>query len=95
MTWSISSCATARSWSTPLTAATPCHGLATLDDVETRVADFPFLRINRSAVVNLNRVKEFSPWVGGKYTLILDDDGSTELTLSRGRVKDFKKRLGI
>ncbi|MBG0789731.1 MAG: response regulator transcription factor [Desulfovibrionaceae bacterium] len=73
----------------------PCHGLATLDDVEARVAEFPFLRVNRSAVVNLNRVKEFSPWDGGRYTLVLDDDGSTELTLSRGRVKDFKKRLGL
>ena len=73
----------------------PCHGLASLDDVEARVAGLPFLRINRSAVVNLNRVKEFSPWVGGKYTLVLDDDGSTELTLSRGRVKDFKQRLGL
>ncbi|QGY41934.1 response regulator [Pseudodesulfovibrio cashew] len=73
----------------------PCHGLATLDDLEARVGGAPFLRINRSAVVNLNRVKEFSPWTGGKYNLILDDDGSTELTLSRGRVKDFKQRLGL
>lgn len=73
----------------------PCYGLATLDDVESRMADLPFLRINRSAVVNLNRVKEFSPWTGGKYTLVLDDDGSTELTLSRSRVRDFKNRLGL
>lgn len=72
-----------------------CHGLATLDDVEARVTGLPFLRINRSAVVNLNRVREFSPWVGGKYTLVLDDDGSTELPLSRGRVKEFKQRLGL
>jgi DNA-binding LytR/AlgR family response regulator len=73
----------------------PCHGLATLDDVETRVSDLPFLRINRSAVVNLSHVKEFSPWTGGKYTLVLNDDGSTELTLSRGRVRDFKQYLGL
>ena len=78
-----------------MTEATPVTGLATLDDVESRMADLPFLRINRSAVVNLNRVKEFSPWTGGKYTLVLDDDGSTELTLSRSRVRDFKMRLGL
>lgn len=73
----------------------PCHGLATLDDVEARVGNLKFLRINRSVVVNLNRVREFSPWTGGKYSLIMDDAGSTELTLSRGRVKDFKQRLGL
>lgn len=73
----------------------PCHGLTTLDDVEARAADLPFLRVNRAAVVNLSRVREFSPWTGGKYTLVLEDDGSTELTLSRSRVRDFKQRLGL
>jgi DNA-binding LytR/AlgR family response regulator len=73
----------------------PCHGLATLDDVEARVGSLHFLRINRGVVVNLNRVREFSPWTGGKYALIMDDAGSTELTLSRGRVRDFKQRLGL
>ena len=73
----------------------PCHGLATLDDVEARVGNLHFLRINRGVVVNLNRVREFTPWTGGKYALIMDDEGSTELTLSRGRVRDFKQRLGL
>ena len=73
----------------------PCHGLATLDDVEARVGNLHFLRINRGVVVNLNRVREFTPWTGGKYALIMDDAGSTELTLSRGRVRDFKQRLGL
>ena len=73
----------------------PCHGLTSLDEVETRVASEPFLRINRSTVVNLRRVREFTPWTGGKYCLILDDDASTEVTLSRSRVRDFKKRLGL
>jgi len=73
----------------------PCHGLASLDDVEEKVGSLPFLRINRSTVVNLNHIQRFSPWVGGKYCLTLDDDGSTELTLSRGRVKEFKLRLGL
>lgn len=72
-----------------------CHGLTALDELETRVASLPFLRVNRSTVVNLNRVREFTPWTAGKYCLVLDDDGSTEVTLSRGRVKDFKQRLGL
>ncbi|BDQ38596.1 DNA-binding response regulator [Pseudodesulfovibrio nedwellii] len=72
-----------------------CHALTSLDEVEDRVASQPFLRINRSTVVNLNHVREFTPWTSGKYCLILDDDGSTEVTLTRGRVKEFKKRLGL
>ncbi|MCJ2164812.1 MULTISPECIES: LytTR family DNA-binding domain-containing protein [unclassified Pseudodesulfovibrio] len=76
-------------------ASIPCHGLTSLDEVEARVASQPFLRINRSTVVNLNRIREFTPWTGGKYCLILDDDGSTEVTLSRSRVREFKKRIGL
>jgi len=73
----------------------PCHGLTSLDEMEARVNTMQFLRINRSTIVNLNHVKEFSPWTSGKYCLILGDDASTELTLSRSRVKNFKKRLGL
>ncbi len=73
----------------------PCHGLTALDEVEARVTSLPFLRINRSTVVNLNKVREFTPWTGGKYCLVLDDDASTELTLSRSRVREFKLRLGL
>lgn len=73
----------------------PCHGLASFDDVESKVAGLPFLRINRSTMVNLKHIKSFAPWQGGKYSLVLDDDASTELTLSRGRVKEFKQRLGL
>lgn len=73
----------------------PCHGPATLDELEDRLRSLPFFRINRGTVVNLERVREFSPWTAGKYCLVLDDDAGTEVTLSRSRVKDFKQRLGI
>lgn len=74
----------------------PCHGFSTLDEFEDRVrTNQTFFRINRGMVVNLNHVREFSPWTAGKYILILDDDASTEVSLSRSRVKDFKERLGL
>ncbi len=74
----------------------PCHGFSSLDEFEERVrSHHSFFRINRGTVVNLSRVREFSPWTAGKYVLVLDDDGSTEVTLSRGRVREFKLRLGL
>lgn len=77
------------------TASYPCHGQGTLDELEERLRGLPFFRVNRGTVVNLERVREFSPWTGGKYCLVLDDDAGTEITLSRGRVKDFKQRIGL
>lgn len=73
----------------------PCHGPASLDEMEARLSGLPFLRINRAMVVNLDHVREYAPWTGGKYCLVLGDDAATELTLSRGRVKIFKQKLGL
>lgn len=73
----------------------PCHGPSTLDELEERLRGQTFFRANRGTLVNLARVREFSPWTAGKYSLVLDDEAGTEVTLSRGRVKDFKICLGI
>lgn len=73
----------------------PCHGPGSLDELEVRLRGLPFFRANRGTLVNLERVREFSPWTAGKYSLVLDDEAGTEITLSRGRVKDFKQRLGL
>jgi len=73
----------------------PVHGAASIDEVEERLGTRLFFRINRGTIVNLHRLREFSPWEGGRYCLVMDDGAGTELTLSRGRVRDFKQRLGI
>ncbi len=73
----------------------PCHGLASLDELLERLDNLPFMKINRKMVVNLDHIREYAPWTGGRYCLVLGDDNATELTLSRGRVKDFKQMLGL
>lgn len=73
----------------------PCHGLPTLTKAEERLAGQPFFRANRAALVNLERVAELSPWVGGKYLLVMNDPERTEVTVSRNRVREFKQRLGL
>lgn len=73
----------------------PCHGLPTLTRAEERLAGLAFFRANRAVLVNLERIAELSPWIGGKYLLVLDDPDRTEVTVSRNRVREFKERLGL
>lgn len=55
---------------------------STLGGLAKRLDPAQFIRIHRSTVVNLDRVKEVQPWFGGDYLAILVDD--TQLKVSRG-----------
>ena len=52
----------------------------TMATLEARLGD-GFLRVHRSALVNVQRVREVQPWVKGDYVLILHD--GTRLTSGR------------
>jgi two-component system LytT family response regulator len=52
-----------------------------LASFEVRLDPEKFLRIHRSALVNLDRVRELQPLFHGQYRVVLDD--GTRLTLSR------------
>lgn len=53
----------------------------TMAGIEKMLDPSRFLRIHRSAIVNLDRVREMQPWFSGEYTVILRD--GTQLRLSR------------
>jgi two-component system LytT family response regulator len=53
----------------------------TLGTLETRLDSSKFMRIHRSTVVNIDRMKELQPWFHGDYIVILQD--GTRLNLSR------------
>ena len=53
----------------------------TLAALETRLNPAKFMRIHRSTVVNIDRVKELQPWFHGDYIVILQD--GSRLNLSR------------
>jgi DNA-binding LytR/AlgR family response regulator len=52
-----------------------------------------FLRVHRSAIVNLDRVKEMHAHFNGEYLVILRD--GTELKLSRSRREQLQQMLDI
>ena len=59
-----------------------CLHRATMNDFERRVDPQKFLRIHRSTMVNIGRVRELKPHPGGEFDLILNNDVC--LTSSRG-----------
>jgi len=52
----------------------------TLTGLEQRLASYGFVRVHRSAIVNVERIKELEPWFHGEYVVILKD--GTKLTTS-------------
>lgn len=72
-----------------------CHNMNTLARAEERLTGLPFFRVNRAVLVNLERIAEFSPWINGKYHLVMNDPDRTEVTVSRNRARGFRARLGV
>lgn len=67
----------------------------TIADLEHRLDPAKFLRIHRSALVNVDWIHEVNSWFAGKVVLSLKDAQHTQLTVARDRVRTLKDRLGI
>ena len=65
----------------------------TMENLASRVDPEKFLRIHRSTLVNLDRIKELQPMFGGQYTIVLH--GGTELTLSRNYRKSVLEKFEV
>jgi two-component system LytT family response regulator len=64
----------------------------TMTNIEQRLPREQFIRISRSTIVNLERIKELQPLFHGEYSVILRD--GTKLTLSRSH-RDKLQQLGL
>jgi two-component system LytT family response regulator len=63
----------------------------TMNAIGQRLDPQKFLRIHRSTIVNVERVREMQPWFRGDYVVLLRDD--TKLTLSRNYRERFDQVL--
>jgi two-component system LytT family response regulator len=61
-------------------------------ELEQELDPARFLRISRSAIVNIDRIQEIQPWFQGDYVLILTD--GTRLTSTRGYRDNMRRLLG-
>jgi two-component system LytT family response regulator len=64
----------------------------TMSALEARFPADKFMRISRSTMVNIERIKELQPMFHGEYTVILRN--GTRLTLSRGYREKLNQLLG-
>jgi two-component system LytT family response regulator len=66
----------------------------TMSEVEARLAAARFVRIHRSAIVNMDRIKELRPSFHGDYEVILRDGTRLTLTKKNRRKLDAQLVLG-
>lgn len=62
-----------------------------MHDLEGRLDPAKFVRIHRSVIVNLDRIKEMHPHFNGDYIVVLED--GRKLRLSRTRRENLEARL--
>jgi two-component system LytT family response regulator len=65
----------------------------TMAEMEARLDPGVFVRIHRSRIVNIDRIRELQPLDGGESLVILDD--GVRLMLSRGYRDRLHSRLGL
>jgi two-component system LytT family response regulator len=63
----------------------------TMSELEARLDPVRFIRVHRSAIVNLDCIKELQPWFRGDYKVMLND--GTELTLTKNHREKLESRL--
>lgn len=65
-----------------------------ITELESKLDPKKFLRIHRSAVVNVDWIKEVASLPGGALNVRLKDRKDTDLTVARDRAREFKARVG-
>jgi DNA-binding LytR/AlgR family response regulator len=64
----------------------------TITSLESRLGHRQFLRVHRSTLVNVDRIKTLRPSLYGDYSILLRD--GTKLTLSRGFLGERAEETG-
>ncbi len=63
----------------------------TLEQLESKLDPEHFMRVHRSAIVQLDHITEMMSWFSGRYKLVMT--GGHEVIASRERSKQLKERL--
>ena len=64
-----------------------------LYQVEELSEMFPFMRISKSMIINLDKIRHISPALGGRFEALLEND--EKVIISRQFVPIFKDKLGV
>ncbi len=64
-----------------------------LHEIESRLLEDGFLRINKSEIINLKQIKNIKSWFSNRYLVRLNTD--QELVVTSSYHKSFKKSIGL
>ena len=64
----------------------------TISGLESQLDPKKFLRIHRSTIVKIDKIKELQPWFHGEYHVILEN--GHQLTLSRNYRANLQEAVG-
>lgn len=64
-----------------------------LYELEKSLSSYDFLRVSKSVIANLSKIKSLSPALNGRFEALMDND--ERVIISRQYVPDLKKRLGL
>lgn len=67
----------------------------TIKSLENRLKNNKFFRVQKSYIVNLDKIAEVIPWFKGTYWLIMDDAEKTQIPVSKSQIKELKLILGL
>lgn len=66
----------------------------TLKELERRLDPDHFVRIHKSTIVALARIKKIAKWFQGEQVVVLDDRAETRLRVGRTYAEAFRERMG-
>ncbi|MUK87546.1 response regulator [Ornithinibacillus sp. L9] len=64
-----------------------------LKELEDKLTGFPFYRPHRSYLVNIDAIKEITPWFNGAYNLVIKDEENSTIPVSRTAAKGLFEAL--
>ena len=60
---------------------------------ENKTAGHPFMRVHRSYIINLDKIKEIEPWFNTTYQVTMES--GVKVPVSRSYIKAFREKLGL
>lgn len=66
-----------------------------LKELETKLQGHGFLRTHKSFIININKVREVTPWFNDTYVLTLDKCPIKDIPVSRHYMQEFKNWLNM